>query len=566
MSRTIELDESGSELVLDFPFDRTTKDFVKALPRATFDWNSKTWRFPVEEAAAVVPTLVAHGFEPHATVRGLLGENEEGPPTATVQDVNRAIAAALNAKFPEPFWIAGEVANWSRNSRRRHAYFALSETNAVGRPEATIDAVMFGNARERIEGRLREAGLEIADGNAVRLLVRLEMYVERGRVQLVVDDIDVRYSAGELAVRREEILRALREKGVSERQLDRPMPMLPRRIALLTSAESDAYHDFVHTLTRARYGFDIVPFDVRVQGADLESTVTAALRAVEARRERFDLIVITRGGGSRTELAQWDNLRVAFAVCASRTKVVVAIGHQRDRSVLDDIATSFKTPTEAAERIVECWAIAEGRLEEISGRVTRQVSGRVVLERERLRVRAERLASASTRSLVEASGIVNVQAPRLLRSLVQQKIREARRSIGHAEDRVIAVHGSRSRERRARALDLIGERLVRATRSAARGAKRTLDEAASGLQRRTERRMLSETRLLQAAGAQLALADPARILRRGFAIVRDASGDVVTRAAGVAPQQILELALADGTLKTRVLDADTPRPPEESDG
>ena len=565
MTRTIALDDSGSELVLDFPFDRAIKDFVKSLPRSRFDWNSKTWRFPADEASSVVPTLVGKGFEPSSAVRGLLGE-DVGPPTASIGEVNQAVAAALSAKFPGPFWVAGEVANWSRNGRRRHAYFSLSETNAIGRPEATIDAVMFSGARERIEARLRDAGLELADGNTVRVLVRLEMYVERGRVQLIVEDLDVRYSAGELAARREEILRALREQGVAERQLDRTMPTLPRRIALLTSAESDAYHDFVHTLERAPYGFDIVPFDVRVQGADLERSVTAALRAVEAKRERFDLVVITRGGGSRTELAQWDNLRVAFAVCASRTKVVVAIGHHQDRSVLDEIATSFKTPTEAAERIVESWVIAEGRLAETTERIVREVTGRVALERERLSGRAARIAAGSAHSLAEASSVVRAQAPRLLASMLRQRLRAARARLEQTEERVIAIRGSRGRSRRARLLDDIGDRLARAAQLATRDAKRDLDQAALGLKRRAERRIVADQRRLGSAGGRIALANPDRILRRGFAIVRDESGHVVTHAAGVAPHQILELTLADGALKTRALETDAPRLPEESDG
>ncbi|MFT6398761.1 MAG: exodeoxyribonuclease VII large subunit, partial [Bradymonadia bacterium] len=392
MSQLIELNEADEELELSFSFDRALKDFVKSLPRARFDWTSKTWRFPVETAASIVPVLVARGFATSDKVKPLLGE-EAGPPTTSVRQLNQAISKALNQGIPGPIWVAGELANWNRNAHRRHAYFELLDTNAIGRAEAMIGAVMFGSARERIEARAASSGIELADGLSVRLLVRVEMYEERGKIQVIVEDIDVAYSAGELALRKEEVLRALREKGVAERQLQREMPLLPRRIALLTSAQSDAYHDFVHTLERAPYGFEIVPFDVRVQGADLEETVTNALRAIEKSKDRFDLVVITRGGGSRTELASWDSLRVAYAVCASRTKVVVAIGHQQDRSVLDEVATSFKTPTEAAERIVERWAQAEACVDALSERLARQVGARVGLERERVENRVLRLSA-----------------------------------------------------------------------------------------------------------------------------------------------------------------------------
>lgn len=555
MKRSISLDSGADELVLTFPFDRALKDFVKAIPRSRFEWNSKTWRLPAGDAAEVIPLLVEHGFEVEPAVASLVG-NDVGPTSATVTEVNRSVAGALRERFPAPFWITGEIANWSRNARRRHAYFTLCESDDVGRPEAQIDAVLFATARERVENRLRTAGLELNDGSAVRLLVRVEMYEERGRIQLVVQDVDVRYSAGELALRREEVLNALREKGVIDRQLARPMPKLPKRIALLTSVGSDAYHDFVHTLARAPYGFDVVPFDVRVQGADLESTVTAALRAIERAHPAFDLVVITRGGGSRTELGQWDNYRVASAVCTSRTKIVVAIGHQQDRSVLDDVATSYKTPTEAAERIVERWALAEARLDETSRRLQRSIRSRLALAEERLASRAAGIGAGARARIVSARGQVKSELPRLFESFAIQRTRAERASLDRLATRAESVTSRRGPSLRREQLDEIATRVARVAQNRADGAKSRNEQVERRLTLAVSRQIARAEHLLDAAARQVVLADPARIIRRGFAIVRDQDGGVVTRATGLEAHQILELSLSDGVVKTRVEDDD----------
>lgn len=564
MSQLIELNEADEELELSFPFDRELKDFVKSLPRARFDWSSKTWRFPVEAAASVIPVLIARGFATSDRVKPLIGE-EAGPPTTSVSQLNRAISAAIRQGIPGPIWVAGELANWNRNAHRRHAYFELLDTNAVGRAEATIGAVMFANARERIDARVRKSGLELADGLNVRLLVRVEMYEERGKIQVIVEDIDVAYSAGEIALRKEEILRALQEKGVADRQLLREMPLLPRRIALLTSAQSDAYHDFVHTLERAPYGFEIVPFDVRVQGADLEETVTTALRTIEKSSVRFDLIVITRGGGSRTELASWDSLRVAYAVCASRTKIVVAIGHQQDRSVLDEIATSFKTPTEAAERIVERWAQAEARVDAVSDRVSRQVRARVALERERVENRVLRLSAGAARQTAAASVEINTELPRLIGAMASQLTRSAQRSLGRTEERLKRVASHTGAARAARRLTEIEQRMTALLQASQRTSAERLDRLTAAIERASTSQLRRSTRRLRSAAAQLSLADPSRIVRRGFAIVRRASGEIVTGAGQTQPSDTLRLTMADGTIEVSVSAVST-NPNEEPSG
>lgn len=555
MKRTIELDTGETELVLSFPFDRALKDFVKSLPRARFEWNTKTWRIPAEDAAQVVPLLADRGFELDAAVAAMVG-TDAGPKSATVSDVNRAIAGAIQQRFPAPFWVTGEIANWSRNARRRHAYFTLCDADEVGRPDAQIDAVLFASARERVDSRLRAAGLELTDGAAVRLLVRVEVYQERGRVQLVVQDVDVRYAAGELAVRREEILNALREEGIVDRQRQRLMPALPKRIALLTSAGSDAYHDFVHTLERAPYGFDIVPFDVRVQGADLEPTVTAALRAVEKAHASFDLIVITRGGGSRTELSQWDNYRVAYAVCASRTKVMVAIGHQQDRSVLDEIALSVKTPTEAAERIVERWAVADARRAEATQRLVRSVRSRLSLAEERLSARSAGIGASARARVAAARARIRTELPRLLETLATHRAREERASIESLAARARGLALSRGPLRQAEVLDRFAARLARASSYRTERAHTTHERTSARLALSATRRVARADQLLSAAARQVGLADPDRLVQRGFAIVRDGDGRVVKRAAGLAADQILELTLSDGVVTTRVTDDD----------
>lgn len=563
MTRRVELDVESGELVVSFRFDRALKDLVKALPDSRFHWSSKTWRFPAERAATLVEALVPHGFvfvgealaagsggpvAPVASgaVQRVAGPRPEAPaeserPTAedtlTVTRLNAAVAAVVAERFAAPFWVAGTIVGFERGAHREHVWFSLAEEDGDGRPVSTVSAVLFSSARARIGQRLGAAGLELADGLSVRLFGRLEVYARRGSLQFVVEDADPAWSAGELALRREEILRELRASGLADRQLQLPMPTLPRRIALLTSVGSDAYHDVLSSLRTSGFGFEVVPFDVRVQGDGLSASVCAALERVAT--GRFDVAVVTRGGGSRVELSGWDDLRVARAVAMCPVKVLVAIGHHQDRSVLDEIADSAKTPTEAGEWIAAPWVRAEERLGELGVRLGSRVRRRLAVEQSGLAHRTRAIATAARQAMARHRAAVETTLPRFVAASATARIRAARARLERAEQRLTPAAIGRAISARRRALERLDARLGLAAPGTVRRHRVAVDNLA----------------------ARLRLVHPDAVLRRGFAIVRDASGRPVTRAHGLASGDSVAIQMQDGSLLASVDEVTVPATP-----
>lgn len=579
MSGRVELGGDG-EIAVTFAFDFATKEFVKALPGARFDWVSKSWRFEQSRAAAVVAALEPRGFAIAGAIRALSGDGAPSPhalaPVATpldpnsvaaqstqpesrgltVRALNDRVAQVLVGAFTQPVWVWGEMGGFDRNAHRAYVWFDLLERDVQGGAAATLNCYVNAAVRGRLELALRNYNLTLTDGLRVLLRGRPELNAKTGRFQFVVDDIDAAFSVGDLIARREQILRVLREEAIAERNRDIALPVLPLRVALLTSANSDAYHDVVSVLRASGYAFDVAVFDVRVQGEDLERTVLAALAKVARAASRFDVCVVTRGGGSRVDLGWFDNLAVARAVALLPVKVVAAIGHQQDRSVLDDIALSRRTPTDAARMLVEHVQDAESNVEWLVERVQRVAAERTRQANEHLRRMGGELKAASVERMAAERARVDSVFPERLRGRADARVRVEQQRAARATARLSPSHLVRlvrveqSRVERAR---------VEMGRVANRRMQRAvdrLDRAEQSVHRTAPARVADAQRTLDELSMRTRLLDPARVLERGFAVLRTADGRFVTRAAQLAADQGVVARMADGTAEmvvTRVL-------------
>lgn len=541
MSRRIGIDEHTEQVVVSFRFDRQLKDRVKALPGSRYHGATRTWRFPFSALERVMEALVPHGFTcdwvddapgttpplPAAVSAPLDAaerrERPAGPASLSVRELNDRIRTAIARGFQGAVWVDGVVSSYDRNRPQGHAWFELVDAES-DTAQTTISAVVFATQRERIARAMAKHGVELADGLSVRLRGRVEFYAPRGTVQFVVEDVDAAHSAGDLALRRERVLAELARRGLSERQRILPMPIVPLRVALVTSYESDAYFDVVSGLQASGFGFSITPFDVRVQGTNLSRSVCAALAAIAARAAEFDVVVVTRGGGSRVELGAWDDVAVAVAVAELPVKVLVAIGHQQDASALDAIATSAKTPTEAGERLA---ALARGSAERASAlgaAVARAAEARVSDAHLRARTDGGRFAAAVRARLARERGRID-HLPRLLSAATLTALADQRATLRAAERRLQPTTLRRATARPGAQLDRLAARTARAAERATRAQQRTLDHAEH----------------------RLRLVHPDNVLKRGFAILRDADGAPLSKLADLPEGSAAQLQMADGT-------------------
>lgn len=355
-------------------------------------------------------------------------------PTFSVGALGAAIKAALTAGLPDTVWVRGEVSRVS-GSAAGHAYFDLVEKDAGARsPTAVLSVALFKGARAGVDRDLASAGLRLEPGVELRIRGRVDYYAPNGRLQLIMNGVDPVFTVGQMAADRTRLLESLTREGVLRENASRPFPLVPLRIGLVTSADSAAFHDFVHELEVSGYAFSVVLVDARVQGPTAAAEVATALRRLAA--VDLDVVVVARGGGARTDLLAFDAEEVARAIVAMPVPVVTGIGHEIDRSVADEVAhTAAKTPTAAAGVLVDRVADFDAELADLSVRVAH---------------RASAACGSAARHLGGVADRVRHAGPRVLRAA-------GRRVAGH--ERVVVVVGRRATRDARRSLDAAAARL-----------------------------------------------------------------------------------------------------------
>ncbi len=536
MVGSIDVSPDGSCLLVSFPYREDLVNLVRNIPGRRWDRSTKTWKVPIGQVERTVKTFLAYGFhlspevtaalatggEPGAHGTAELEAVDRKSASLTISALNLRIAEALRGALSEPVWVIGELQNFDKARRGRHLYFDLVERESDApdaRAVAVLPAVVLEKNWALMRRRLaRFRDVELADGVKVRVHGTVDFYQPRGRVQFKIDDIDPAYTLGEQVVKRERILAKLEEEGLRKRQLELPLPLVPLRIALLTSFGSDAYNDVVQTLNDEGFRFEITVFDCYVQGDRLRPSVLAGLSWFAENAADYDLLLIVRGGGSRSELVAWDDLEVARAVARHPLKAVIGIGHERDRCVLDEIALSVKTPTAAGELVLErCRAYQEA------------VEDRWL----RIAELAERLANDERRGLIRRAT--------LLRHQVTAALAGAAAELTHKR---AVFHGA------------VRRRLAAAAFETERAAGRLVSAAPRLLARAAER--------LEGLQKQVKALDPKRVLARGFALLRRPGGRVLAAAADAKRGEHLEAELKDGRLDLRV-EGSAPAPDSTKD-
>lgn len=431
--------------------------------------------------------------------------DDELEPTYSVAELTGAIAEAIVGALPRQVWVRGEIAHF-HVSGNGHAYFDLCEkAERRDHVRARLSVALFRNDRAAVNRMLRDADLKLADGVEVRIKGRVDFYPPAGRVQLIMQAVDPVFTVGKLAAERARVLRVLKEEGLLHRQRALELPLVPLRIGLVTSKRSAAYHDFMHELEASGHAFRVYPVDVRVQGQGADRRIMYGLRKLSTLE--LDAIVITRGGGARSDLAPFDSERLARLLAELPVPVISGVGHEIDRTVADEVAhTCVKTPTAAAALLVEAVDDYCERLARIAHRVS-------------LRARS-------------ACAMANRDAADLARRLAR------------------AVPVALARERHV--LDAHRHRIAERARHRVQDARRRVDDRQHTLRTLTSARLRAESNRLDTAGARLRALDPRRVLERGYTITRTADGRLVRATSDVEPGTELVTETADGAIRSTV--------------
>ena len=329
----------------------------------------------------------------------------------TLFELNSLVHDVIEANFDEEYWVTGELNDVSTPAYGGHFYGELVQKDEesdriVARARITCWARNYNMLRLRFQ---REAGETLRKGLQVKLLVQVSFHEQYG-YSLNVLDIDSTFTLGDLARRRREILLQLERDGILHDNQSIPLPRLLKRIAVISSATAAGYGDFCHQLEQNDYGFhfEVRLFPAVMQGEQVPESIIAALEAIVASppaplqgegssaAESLplcgdnwgglpDLVVIIRGGGSSSDLSDFDSYELAACIAQYPLPVLTGIGHERDETVLDFVAhTRVKTPTAAAAFIIDHQAQEAALLDELYQRITLSARERILREKQLL--------------------------------------------------------------------------------------------------------------------------------------------------------------------------------------
>ncbi|MBA50538.1 MAG: exodeoxyribonuclease VII large subunit [Acidimicrobiaceae bacterium] len=288
--------------------------------------------------------------------------------TWSVGDLCEAIRDTFTAVFPEEIWLEGEISGLKFHSSG-HVYFDLIEPDTNGNGIDKMSIALWRGRRQAVESVLNRADAgPLTEGIKVRIKGELSFYAPQGRVQIQMTAIDPHHTLGQLSVDRERVLQSLHKAGLLETNSSLQVPTVPLHIGLVTSDGSAAYNDFVNEISSSQYPFRISLAHSPVQGAEAEMGLVKAIQQLVD--TDVDVIAVVRGGGARTDLLAFDLESVARAVALAPIPVFSGIGHEIDRSIVDEVVhTAFKTPTACAASIVQIVTAFDQQLNDSARRI-----------------------------------------------------------------------------------------------------------------------------------------------------------------------------------------------------
>lgn len=284
----------------------------------------------------------------------------------SLYELNGLVRRSIQACLPDEYWVQAELSD-VRSNYSGHCYLELVQkdpksNSLVAKARGMIWSNVFFRLKSYFE---EETGQAFVSG--IKVLVKVTVgFHELYGFSLTIIDIDPTYTLGDMARRRKEILNRLDAEGILTLNKELDFPELPQRVAVISSATAAGYGDFCNQLENNIYGFQFFTrlFPAVMQGDKVESSIIAALDAINAEIDNWDVVVIIRGGGATSDLSGFDTYDLAANCAQFPLPIITGIGHERDDTVLDMIShTRVKTPTAAAEFLIARFAEAAGRLE-----------------------------------------------------------------------------------------------------------------------------------------------------------------------------------------------------------
>jgi len=321
----------------------------------------------------------------------------------TLLELNRLVRETISDALPDEYWVEAELSECREHGG--HCYMELIEKdNRSNTPVARASAKCWRQTWQMVRPYFeRTTGQPLRAGIKVLLKVYAQ-YHEAYGFSWIVTDIDPTYTLGDMARRRQEIIRQLKEEGVFDLQRELRIPLFAQRIAVISALAAAGYGDFCRQIEENPYGlrFTVNLFPAIMQGEQVEASVIAALNRIYEAVGNYDVVCILRGGGATADLSGFDTLALAENIAQFPLPVITGIGHDRDETILDMVShTRVKTPTAAAALLVDNLHRILVQLEQAETFVGRYVSERLNSQQQRIAQLATLIPSIAQRKLTE---------------------------------------------------------------------------------------------------------------------------------------------------------------------
>jgi exodeoxyribonuclease VII large subunit len=431
-----------------------------------------------------------------------------------VADLVSAVRTTVERGYTD-VWVEGEISNF-RPAESGHLYFTLKDG------DAQLRVVMF-----RSQARL----LRFRPDNGMQIVARgrVTIYDLRGELQLSAEFLEP-LGAGALQVAFEQLKSRLAEEGLFDASRKKPLPLLPRRIGIITSPRGAALQDMLNVLARRHESAGILLYPAQVQGESAAAEVAAGIKYFN-RAKNVDVIILARGGGSIEDLAAFNDEKLARTIAASDLPVISAVGHETDFTIAD-FASDLRapTPSAAAELVIETKHRLAEHLANMQQRLARGTRYRLLMARQQLTELAQHGAFARIQDLLARRSQRLDELVFRLASEFQARLREYGRRLDISSSRVRYFDLRRSMALSRSRLDSHSNALLHAMRALVAGDRARWEQMA----------------------AKVEALSPLKILDRGYALVFDAGGRLVKDATRLQRGQEISARVARGSVVAEV--------------
>ncbi len=455
----------------------------------------------------------------------------------SLTELQLIIKDSLYLSMPGMYWVTAEIAEIKENFAG-HCYLELIDKQSDEKNiRARIKAIIWSNRYSFLRSFFENiTGQPLREGLKILVKVKIEYHQIYG-LSLIISDIDPAFTIGDMAMKRQMIIKRLGDEGIFDMNKEVEFPVLTQRIAIISSKNAAGYTDFINHLKGNSYGyvFFTALFESAMQGADTEADVVNALYRISENIELFDAVAIIRGGGSQTDLSWFDNYNIAYHVTQFPLPVLTGIGHEKDQSVTDMVAyLSLKTPTAVADFLVNSMSEAEGHLTEMSDRIIEK--SRIIIETYRTLLESDRmkLIPVATLMISEFKALLSGNIIELINT-GKELISKAARVPSNQLTRL--THSARS--------------LISGHRSSIDIKKQNLKSSTIGLTGRINVK-------IQGLENSLGILSPENVLKRGYTIT-SLNGKIIKQSALLKDDDLIDTIFRDGTVKSRVTGTGKPK-------